>query len=74
MVRSCSIVSLQHSNKNMLEMFVIPHTIYYLTKSHFDSTWDSKEISIRVHKSNYDYPAMLMMTSQIFKSADTTKA
>ena len=38
-----------------------------LTKFHFGSTQDSKEMS------NFHYEAMLMMTSQILKSVDFTK-
>ena len=45
-------------------------TDQYLTKFHFGSTQDSKEVS---NKSNYHYSAMLMMKSQIFKFTDFTK-
>ena len=45
-------------------------THQYLTKFHFDCTWDSKEISI---KCNFHYVAMPMMTSQILKSLGFTK-
>ena len=47
------------------------HTAHkYLTKFHFDSTQDSKEVSI---KCNFHYVAMTMMTSQILKFMNFTK-
>ena len=57
------------SQKHVTNVF---HTEYqYLTKFHFDSISDSKEINIA--KSNFHYVAMPMMTSQILKSVDFTK-
>ena len=48
------------------------HAAYqYLIKFHFDSTQDSKN---NRHKCNFHYVAMLMMTSQILKFVDSTKA
>ena len=44
----------------------------YLTKFHFESTQDSKEISISV-TTLFHYVAMLMMISQILKYVNFTK-
>ena len=55
--------------ENMLQMFC--HTAqYYLTKFHFDSTEDSKEVNISVA---FNYIAMSIVTSQILKSVDFTR-
>ena len=50
----------------MLEMFAIQ----YLTKFHFDSIYNSREIRISVTSI---YAAIFMMMSQIWKSVNFTK-
>ena len=90
MVRSCYIVILIKSKKDLISSFQFPTSFQspgliqkhvrnvcfaahqYLTKFHFESTQDSKEISISV-TTLFHYVAMLMMISQILKYVNFTK-